>query len=403
MLRKIRHRLASASRDIRLFSAVIALLGFGQAVFDSVFNNFLNDTFAITSLQRSLLEFPRELPGLLVVFVSALLFFMCSRRLAALALFLQGLGLVLMTLFGSHWSGLLVWLFVLSLGQHLFLPLSSSLGMELARKGAAGKRLGQFNALRNLTTILGSFLVYLGFRYLHFSFKLSFMIAAAGFFCAAYCLFLMEPDKPQPARLRLKLHREYGLFYWLNVLYGTRKQIFLTFAPWVLVTIFHQPTQMVAKLLVVGGITGIVFQPILGKAIDRLGEKKILAAEAVLLVFVCLGYGFSRSFFGGQAAFLIAAVCYVADQMLISVSMARATYLKKIALDPEHVAPTLSMGMSIDHFFSIAIALAGGVIWFRYGYQYVFLCAALIAVVNFFSVLRIRVPVSRSIPDAGVT
>jgi len=38
------------------------------------------------------------------------------------------------------------------------------------------------------------------------------------------------------------------LYYWLAILYGTRKQIFITFAPWVLITIYKQPTQTIATL-----------------------------------------------------------------------------------------------------------------------------------------------------------
>ena len=92
------------------------------------------------------------------------------------------------------------------------------------------------------------------------------------------------------------------------------------------------------------------------------------------------------------AALTVVAACFVGDQLLMSVGMARATYLKKIALDPAHVAPTLTMGVSLDHIFSIAGAVVCGIIWYRIGYQYVFMVAAAIAVVNFFTVMRIRLP-----------
>ncbi|MFH2068484.1 MAG: MFS transporter [Candidatus Omnitrophota bacterium] len=392
MFKKLKQRVLKISPDIRLFLGAIALIGFSQAVFNSVFNNFLNDTFGISSLQRSFLELPRELPGFLVVFVSAFLFFMCSRRLAVLALLLQGFGLILIGSFSPQLSFMLAWLFIFSLGQHIFLPLNFSIGMSLAREGAVGKRLGQFSGVTNFAAILGSFTVFLGFSYLHFNFLSAFLIAAGVAFGAAVLLFFMKPDKPQHLKLRLKLHKEYRLFYWLNILYGTRKQIFLTFAPWVLVTIFKAPTQMLAKLLTICGVVGIVFQPILGRAVDRLGERVVLAVEAVVLVFVCLGYGFSKIIFHGNTAFLMAAACFILDGMLISVSMARATYLKKIAVQPEHVTPTLNMGTTIEHFFSISVALLSGIIWFKLGYQYVFVLGALIAVANFFSVLRIRIP-----------
>ncbi len=389
---RLRKKVSKIPKDIRLFLGAVALIGFSQAVYNSVFNNFLNDTFGISSLQRSILELPRELPGFLVVFVSAFLFFMCSRRLAVLALLLQGLGLILIGSFSPQLSFMLAWLFIFSLGQHIFLPLNFSIGMGLAREGAVGKRLGQFSGVTNFAAILGSFTVFLGFSYFRFNFTTAFLLAAGVSFCAAGLLFFMKPDKPQHLKVRLKLHKEYRLFYWLNILYGTRKQIFLTFAPWVLVTVFKAPTRILATLLTITGVIGIGFQPILGRAIDRLGEKAVLATEAVVLIFVCLGYGFSKIMFHGQAAFLAASLCFILDGMLISVSMARATYLKKIAVDPEHVTPTLSMATTIDHLFSISVALLSGVIWFKLGYQYVFVFGALIAVANFFSVLKIKIP-----------
>ncbi len=156
--------------------------------------------------------------------------------------------------------------------------------------------------------------------------------------------------------------------------------------PWVLVTVFHQPTAMLATLLTVAGIAGILFQPLLGRAIDKFGEKNVLALEAACLVLVCGGYGFSRNLFSERTAFLIASICFVADQLLMSVNMARSTYLKKIAVHSGHVTPTLTMSVSLDHVFSITIALLGGVIWSKWGYEMVFVMGAGIALVNLVSV-----------------
>ncbi len=158
----------------------------------------------------------------------------------------------------------------------------------------------------------------------------------------------------------MKLHREYRLYYLLSVLYGSRKQLFITFAPWVLVTIFNQPTQTMATLITIGGIIGILFQPLLGWMIDRFGERFVLVAEAVLLVVVCFGYGFSKSIFPEGIAFLMVCCFYLTDQVLMSVGMARSTYMKKIALQPGDVQPALTAGVTIDHIFSISIALLGG-------------------------------------------
>jgi predicted MFS family arabinose efflux permease len=48
------------------------------------------------------------------------------------------------------------------------------------------------------------------------------------------------------------------------------------------------------------------------------------------------------------------------------------------------------MSVSIDHVFSIAIALIGGVIWTQCGYQMVFVLGAGIALVNLVSVQFIK-------------
>ena len=359
---------------------------------DSTLNNFLNDTFALDGFQRSFLEFPREFPGVIVVFLSAALWFLGSRRMGAVAMLLAALGIFLIGFSSSSFGLMVIFLFIYSSGNHLFMPVATTIGMELASDGRTGRRLGQLNAIRNLAAIAGSFLVFIGFKFFRFTYQHSFTIASIVFIAAAVLMFLMKPEKSAPPKTYLKLRKEYSLYYALSVLSGSRKQIFITFAPWVIVTIFHKPTQTIATLVTIGGVIGIIFQPFLGKMIDRYGERLILSAEAVILVFVCLGYGFSLSLFPENIAFLIVSVCYLLDQMLFSVGMARSTYIKKIALDPADIQPALSASISIDHVFSISVALLGGVIWNNFGFQYVFLLGVLIAVINFFVARRIVIP-----------
>jgi predicted MFS family arabinose efflux permease len=372
------------------------LCAFAQSAVNAVFNNFVNDTYAIGDFQRGLLELPRELPGFLVVFVSALLYLMSPRRLAALAGLLAAIGIAGIALLSARYSAMLAWLFLFSVGQHLLIPLTASITLEFAPEGKAGRRMGQLTGATNLAGIAGSLLVLLGFRALGFGFATAFLISAVTFLAAAVLIRTMRAEPVAAEKTRFVVRREYRLFYWLNVLYGTRKQIFLTFSPWVLVTIFKQPTAMVAGLFFVGGLIGIVFNPILGRAIDRLGERSILMTEAAVLIIVCLGYGFSRRLFSTNIAVVVASACFVIDQMLMSVSMARATYLKKIAVQPGDVSQTLMMGVSIDHAFSILVAFAGGIIWTRFGFEYVFLLGALIACVNLVSAARVRVGRARA-------
>lgn len=393
-------RFKQAPQNLKIFATVSLLAGMAYSIYDSTFNNFLESRFSLTGFQRSFLEFPRELPGFLVVFVSALLWFLCSRRLSAFSFLLSAIGALLLGYFTTSYAVMSIWLFIYSMGMHLFLPLSPTIGMELAHEGQTGRRLGQLNAIRNFAAILGSFLVALGFRFFNFNFKITFTIVAIALFMATLLMLLMDKGRPQPSGVFLKLHKEYRLYYALVVLYGSRKQIFVTFAPWVLVSIFQQPTQLMGTLFTIGGIIGIIFQPFLGWLIDHYGERFVLTAEAVLLAFVCIGYGFSRSFLPEHLALLLTIVCFLLDQMLMSVSMARATYMRKIAKSPDHVQTTLTAGVTIDHIFSISVALLGGVIWNTFGYQYVFLFGAFIAVINFMIARQIRVPMREVVVSA---
>ena len=390
IIRKITAKASSLPSDLYLFLAAATLFSFANSIITAVFN-YLNDTFFITDFQRGFLELPREFPGFLVVFISALFFFISTRRLASLANLLAAFGICGIAFFTAGFPVMLCWLFVFSIGQHMYLPLNPSLAMEFAKEGTMGRRLGQLSGAMNLAAIAGSFIIFIGFRYLNFSFTLSFLISGMGFFCASAFLFFMKPDRPRSSKAKFVLRREYSLFYWLNILFGTRKQIFLTFAPWVLVTIFKQPTQTVATLLIIGGIIGIFFNPVLGRAIDHFGERTILMGEAVILVFICMGYGFAAALLSPSHALIVVCACFVIDQLLMSVGMARATYIKKIAVIPEEVSQTLTMGVTIDHLFSILVALLSGFLWVKVGYQYVFILGSLIALANFFSAARIRI------------
>jgi membrane protein YdbS with pleckstrin-like domain len=70
--------------------------------------------------------------------------------------------------------------------------------------------------------------------------------------------------------------------------------------------------------------------------------------------------------------------------------MARDTYMSKIALKPEHVAPSLSLGITINHAVSMSVPALGGLVWIYYGHSWVFIGAGCVAVlmVVFTSMVR---------------
>lgn len=385
-------------RDFILFLLASALLGISQSVDNSFINNFFNDTFHLAVTQRTMLEIPREFPGFAVVFVSTILLFLGDVRLAALANVLAAFGMFGLGFFSSGMGLMVTWLLIYSLGQHLFIPLSNSIAMSLADEGNMGKRLGQINAANTLAFLLANLSFALIFKVIEVNYRVAFLVGALAFLAASLLILKMTPHSPQKQKKGFKLlvRKEYRLFYGLNVLFGARKQIFITFAPWVLIQVFNQGVSTFAMLgFIIAGL-GIFFKPFVGYLIDKYGERFVLAGEAFCLIFVCLGYAFSQRFFDGighdELTIYLISACFIFDQMLMAAGMARATYLKKIALNPEDISPTLSMGTTVDHVLSMIVPWIGGFIWTRFGYEYVFLGGVIIASVNLLATSRIQIP-----------
>jgi len=387
---------AGSVRDLRraltLFLVVVAALGLTSGIFETTFNNFLNDSFRITAESRGKLEFPRELPGFLVALMGGALFFLSEIRLGTFAAMATSLGIVGLATMGTHWGPMMAAMVLWSAGNHMMMPVNNTIALSLAPPNRRAARLGQIGSVGMGATILGSGLVWLGLEYLHFSYRATFTIAA----CAALVAAIFVSRIPPPLargknRPKLVLKRRYSLYYLLCVFSGARKQVFVTFGPWVLIKVFGEPAPTIAKLWIVASTVGIFFQPALGRVIDRWGERRVLMLDAVLLVGICLGYGFAPALPLARPVHLVY-VCYVLDNILFAVGMARATYVDKIAENEADIHASLSVGVSIDHAVSMSVPTVGGFLWVRYGFPYVFVAAAVLAVCNLMAASFVRVP-----------
>ncbi|HEY8909154.1 MAG TPA: MFS transporter [Desulfosporosinus sp.] len=383
-----------AKRDFVLFLLASAAIGICQSVDTSFFNNFLSDSYHLTITQRTFLEIPREFPGFAVVFMTGLLFAFGDVRTAAVANLLGGLGSLGLAFWSPEYLPMIGWLTVYSMGQHLFMPMANSIGMNLASEGQMGRRLGQINSVNTAVFLVTSLSTAFLFRFMKIDYHLAFSLSAAAFFLSAVFILLMTPHTGKRIGKRFVLRKEYNVFYGLSILYGARKQIFITFGPWVLIKVFGQGVATFAILSFFIAGLGIVFKPFIGHLIDSVGERFVLAGEAVSLIFVCLGYAFTQGILGnlGLEKITLYVICalFVLDQMLASVSMARATYVKKIALTAEDVSPTLSMGITLDHMVSMFVPWLGGLIWTVLGYEYVFIAGAVIAALNLLLTTRMK-------------
>ncbi len=387
---------ATASRDVRrelaLFLVVVAAMGMTFGIFETTFNNYLNDTFAITAEARGKLEFPRELPGFLVTVMGGVLFFLSESKLGVLSALGIALGIAGLAFTGDRYALMIAFMVIWSAGNHLLMPVTNTIALSLAPRNQRASRMGQIGAVGMAATIVGATIVWAGLQYIDIGYRGTFLIAMCGALVASIFVGLIRPlPKRAGRRPKLVLKRRYSLFYLLNVFSGARKQIFLTFGVWVLIKVFEQPAYTIAKLWIVASALGILVQPQLGKLIDRIGERAILMADAVVIVIICLGYGFAERLPLAHPVWVVY-VCYVIDNVVFATAIARATYLDKIAEQESDIHASLSVGVSIDHAVSMSIPALGGIVWVVSGYPWVFVGAAGIAALNLIAAAFVKVP-----------
>ncbi len=379
-------------RNFFYFIVAMALMGVGVAVENSSLANRLYDDLHLTLTQRTSLEFPRELPGLIgVVFLS----FMASLgdvKSLAIACFIASIGFLCFGLIPPEYMLVVVTMFMFSTGQHLALPLNSSVSMKFAKNGKLGKVLGEIQSLNTMVIIITSALLYLCYQLLNMPIWMSFVLASIAYFISGCLLLKVKLPKEKIQRKKMLLRKEYSLYYILSTVNGARKQLTFTFVPWLIIDIFDKPVTTVTLLYFTVAVINVFFKPYLGRLIDRRGERFVLMAEAALLIVVSLGFAMSKTLFSENFAFGIVVVCYILDQLLMAVSMARATYASRIALTPEDVSPTLAMGMSFDHMVATTLPLALGFVWAGsdVGYVYVFLFGVVISTANLFLATKIK-------------
>lgn len=375
--------------------ALVATLFFGAAagIFAATLNNYLAEVHHLDAEARGWLELPRELPGFLIMFVAgAMLTVFRETQMAAAAMILTAVGAVGLGFLAPTHAALVVFIVIWSLGDHIIFAVEGPIALKLADGGKEGRRLGQFGGARNLGTIIGVGAMYVLARFAGDAFSLFYAIAAASALGAGVLYSRLQIGRGDPPSRRMVYKKKYSLFYTISALFGIRKQIFLAFGAWVLVEIHGVPVSTIALLYFIAASLGVVLRPLLGDVIDWLGERKVLAADELLLLAICLTYAFAGDILSGRAVLFALYGAYILDMVLFALRVARTTYLKKIADDPGDITPTISMGITIDHAVAMTLPILSGYIWEAYGFRWVFILAGAIALAGFFVCLRIRTP-----------
>jgi predicted MFS family arabinose efflux permease len=372
------------------FFISILVWGVGVGCFAATMNNFLSEIHDLNAAERGWLEFFREMPGLALVFILALLYRVSDWRIMRLGTLISILGVSLLLLPVGKYV-VIGFIMIWSLGEHLVMPVRNTIAMQVARPENAGQSLGTLSSAMHFGQVLGNILVALIFwgsmRYFQINDRRSI------YDCVWILIFVMlaislvctfAPNAPLKAskRTRLYFHRKYWKFYALELFYGARKQVFMTFAPYVLIRIYGFDTATMALLLGVCATVNIVMAPLVGRLTDCIGYRRVMIYDTVILFFVCLLYGYAGDIFPAGIVVPVLCVNFLLDSVISTSALATNIYAKVISNNENELTSTLSTGISINHFISVLAAPFGGWVWSHYGVGMLFVGAAVMAVFN---------------------
>ena len=398
-------KMKNMKKELLVFFILLAVVSVGNGLSDQVFANYFKDAYNVNATQRAFIEFPRELPGMICVFVIAALSFLGDIKIAIIAQIFSFIGIAILGLTDPSFNMMMVFLFINSLGMHVFMPLNDSIGMALAEEGDIGRRVGQYGSLKTAVFFLTGLFVFFGFRsgFLTFQgeFKLIFVISAVAFLIAAIlATYLYKITKEKNLHFKKKtsslvFKKEYKYYYFLTILHGVQKQIAYVFGSWVIIDLLSKGVEVMSILTIIGSFLGIFFFRFVGHLMDQKGIKFVMYIDALSFIFIYVIYGFIVYTLEGQSSITpiyvgIVYLLYILDRLSMQVGVVKAVYLRDIAIDKSEVTSVLSTGLTLDHFVAIIAAQFSGLIWVSFGAHWVFFIAALFSLGNLYVAYKIK-------------
>jgi predicted MFS family arabinose efflux permease len=367
-------------------------LYFGFNVWRAIFNNFAVEELGVRADQIGILQSLRELPGLMGFVLGFLVLWLSEKRVMGLSVLLLGLGLLISG--GAYGlSTLIVGTMVMSIGFHFFYPSNSSVVLMGVGKKEAPIWLGRLQSVSSFAAVIGTLVIWLFVDGLHVG---SLRLPAWGYRTTLYVtgvvvivgsLFALRNGRLQGARREKRkviFRRDYGLYYLLTFMMGSRRHIFTTFAIFMLVEIYGISVRETALLLLVNNLISTYTTAQLGKLVTRFGERKVLTFNFLGLIGVFLGYAY--------VPYLpILFALFVMDHVFFGFNLAVDSYFQKIAYSPQEITSNVSMAQTINHISALVVPVLGGILWEQISPSATFLAGVVIAVISLVLVQFIRI------------
>lgn len=383
-MEKIR-RISAEESKFKMFLLSVLITGLSYGLYKGILDNFLAEIVGMGEMDRGITEFFREFPGIALIFILAVFYTMSAEWLYKAGALIMIVGMGMHAVLPPTKVLAVLAIFVYSLGEHIQIGMKSTLSLKYAKPGCGGAALGMQTSCYQIGLLAGHIIVVAAFsiwaQHQPFTefFYLAAILATISFY---FSLKITGKSVTDKNKHRFYFHKKYTKYYMLEVFYGARKQVFLTFGPYVLILFYGASAAMISLLFAVSAVCCFFASPIVGKIIDRVGYKTVMVADTLILVIVCFFYGFAHHLFPKNIAFLVCCINYILDSVISLASMASNVYVQDLADSADEVKATISTGVSVNHVITIFIALFGGWIWQVLGIETLFIVSAVLGLCN---------------------
>ena len=369
----------------KMFLLSVLITGLSYGLYKGILDNFLAEVVGMGEMDRGVTEFFRELPGIALIFILAIFFMMSAETLYKMGALIMLVGMGMHAALPPTKVLMILAICIYSLGEHIQLGMKSTISLEYSKPGRGGAALGMQNSASQIGTLAGYLVIVAAFSLItkNQPYKVFFWIAAAlAAVSAVFSMRINGNSKTDATKRRFYFHKKYTKYYMLEVFYGARKQVFITFGPYVLVLFYGANAATVSLLFAISAVACFFAAPIVGKIIDKMGYKVVMVSDTLILVIVCICYGFAHRLFPRNVAFIICCFNYILDAVISLASMASNVYVQDLSDNADEVKATISTGVSVNHVITIFIALFGGWIWQTLGIETLFIVSAVLGLCN---------------------
>ncbi len=381
--------------SFRWFLLCILISGLSYGLYKGMLDNFLAEVVQMGEMDRGITEFFRELPGVTLVLILAVFYMFSAESMFKIGAVIMLVGMGMHALLPPTKVLATLAICTFALGEHIQLGMKSTLCLQYAKEGRGGAAQGAQNAVSQVGTLVGYLIIVAVFTLYTANqpYSVFFGIAAALAGLSMLSAFKIKgKSETDSTKRRFYFHKKYFKYYMLEMFYGARKQVFMTFGPYVLILFYGANAATISLLFAISAVTGFFAAPVVGRIIDKIGYKVVMVMDTIILVVVCFFYGFAHHLFPRDVAFIVCCINYVLDSIISLASMATNVYVQDLSDNQNEVKATISTGVSINHVITVFIALFGGWLWQIMGMEVLFICSAVLGLINSAYAATIKVP-----------